>query len=207
MMERGDKLLEISGALEYMQNHRIDDVTTLIENVTLTNKKGKAVKRCTYTLYMTEARNLNRIYCNEHIKGKAVMSIDIDQTGIKSTFERAIKEGIDYVEILFHSEEPFMTSRKFKKFANGYGRKHSRPNISATQQPTVRSYMELLRTGLLMNKEKEKGIKTDNIDLSSPCYLSDTRCKGWILEPVCPTYSSGNLLRTEIYTNVIPIRV
>ena len=75
MMERGDKLLEISGALEYMQNHRIDDVTTLIENVTLTNKKGKAVKRCTYTLYMTEARNLNRIYCNEHIKGKAVMSI------------------------------------------------------------------------------------------------------------------------------------
>ena len=58
MMERGDKLLEISGALEYMQNHRIDDVTTLIENVT---------------------------------------SIDIDQTGIKSTFERAIKEGIDYV--------------------------------------------------------------------------------------------------------------
>ena len=46
---------------------------------------------------MTEARNLNRIYCNEHIKGKAVMSIDIDQTGIKSTFERAIKEGIDYV--------------------------------------------------------------------------------------------------------------
>lgn len=114
MMERGDKLLEISGALEYMQNHRIDDVTTLIENVTLTNKKGKAVKRCTYTLYMTEARNLNRIYCNEHIKGKAVMSIDIDQTGIKSTFERAIKEGIDYVEILFHSEEPFMTSRKLK---------------------------------------------------------------------------------------------
>ena len=45
MMERGDKLLEISGTLEYMQNHRIDDVTTLIENVTLTNKKGKAVKR------------------------------------------------------------------------------------------------------------------------------------------------------------------
>ncbi len=43
MMERGDKLLEISGTLEYMQNHRIDDVTTLIENVTLTNKKGKAV--------------------------------------------------------------------------------------------------------------------------------------------------------------------
>lgn len=68
--------------------------------------------------------------------------------------------------------------------------------------------MELLRTGLLMNKEKkEKDIKTDNIDLSSPRYLSDTRCKGWILEPVCPTYSGGNLLQTEIYTNVIPIRV
>lgn len=111
MMERGDKLLEISGALEYMQNHRIDDVTTLIENVTLTNKKGKAGQKMhIYPFYMTEARNLNRIYCNEHIKGKAVMSIDIDQTGIKSTFERAIKEGIDYVEILFHSEEPFMTS-------------------------------------------------------------------------------------------------
>ena len=105
------------------------------------------LKRCTCTLYMTEACNLNCIYCYEHIKGKAVMPLDIAQTGIKSTFERAIKEGIDYVEILFHSEEPFMTSRKFKKFANGYGRKHGRPNTSATQQPTVRSYMELLRTG------------------------------------------------------------
>ena len=115
MMERGDKLLEISGALEYMQNRRIDDVTTLIENVTLTNKKGKAVKRCTYTLYMTEARNLNRIYCNEHIKGKAVMPLDIAQTGIKSTFERAIKEGIDYVEILFHGGEPFMAFPQIKE--------------------------------------------------------------------------------------------
>ena len=41
MMERGDKLLEISGALEYMQNHRIDDVTTLIENVTRKEKRSK----------------------------------------------------------------------------------------------------------------------------------------------------------------------
>lgn len=49
-----------------------------------------------YPLY-DGSPQLNRIYCNEHIKGKAVMSIDIDQTGIKSTFERAIKEGIDYV--------------------------------------------------------------------------------------------------------------
>lgn len=52
MMERGDKLLEISGALEYMQNHRIDDVTTLIENVTLTNKKGKSGQKMhIYPLY------------------------------------------------------------------------------------------------------------------------------------------------------------
>lgn len=48
---------------------------------------------------------------------------------------------------------------EYMQFANGYGRKHSRPNISATQQPTVRSYMELLRTGLLMNKEKRERYK------------------------------------------------
>ena len=39
MMERGDKLLEISGALEYMQNHRIDDVTTLIEHLQTRKEK------------------------------------------------------------------------------------------------------------------------------------------------------------------------
>ena len=56
MMERGDKLLEISGALEYMQNHRIDDVTTLIENITLTTKKGKATNRATYQRNRQEPR-------------------------------------------------------------------------------------------------------------------------------------------------------
>lgn len=34
------------------------------------------LKRCTCTLYMTEACNLNCIYCYEHIKGKTTMSLE-----------------------------------------------------------------------------------------------------------------------------------
>ena len=37
-------------------------------------------------------------------------------------------------------------------------------------------------------------LKLDYINFSSPCHLSDTRCKGCILEPVCPTCYGGNYI-------------
>ena len=311
------------------------------------------LKRCTCTLYMTEACNLNCIYCYEHIKGKAVMPLDIAQTGIKSTFERAIKEGIDYVEILFHGGEPFMAFPQIKEICewlwaqtwptkyicyattngtlihgaikdwllmnkekfviglslDGTREMHNRnrsnsydkidinffkdnwpeQGVKMTPSPGTLSsltegvihihelgfsrnnctfasgvawdkdefgrpidYKQLLQEqlmklalyylthpdiqpidmlnikfltvaagmGSLHDKlcgagtimrcwtpdgqclpchlfyevSKEKGIKTDNIDLSSPCHLSDTRCKGCILEPVCSTCYGGNFI-------------
>lgn len=72
-------------------------------------------KRCTCTLYMTESCNLNCIYCYEHIKGRAIMPLDMAQRGIRQTFERALAEGIDYVEILFHGGEPFMAYHRIRE--------------------------------------------------------------------------------------------
>lgn len=75
-------------------------------------------RRCTCTLYMTETCNLNCIYCYEHIKGKAIMPFNIAQQGIKDTFQRAVKEKIEYVEILFHGGEPFMAFKRIKEVCN-----------------------------------------------------------------------------------------
>ena len=72
-------------------------------------------KRCTCTLYVTENCNLNCVYCYEHLKGKAVMSLDIAKKGIVSTFERAVSENIEYVEILFHGGEPFMAYKRIRE--------------------------------------------------------------------------------------------
>ena len=36
------------------------------------------------------------------------MPMNIAQEGIRSTFERAIRDNIEYVEILFHGGEPFL---------------------------------------------------------------------------------------------------
>lgn len=69
-------------------------------------------KRCTCTLYMTERCNLNCVYCYEHIKGKAFLPFEIARKGIISTFERAVNDGIEYVEILFHGGEPFMAFKQ-----------------------------------------------------------------------------------------------
>ena len=54
-------------------------------------------KRCTCTLYMTESCNLNCVYCYEHIKGKAIIPLEIAQEAIKSTFKRAVKEQIKII--------------------------------------------------------------------------------------------------------------
>lgn len=43
------------------------------------------------------------------------MPLDIAKDGINSTFERAVKEQIDYVEILFHGGEPFIAFPQIKK--------------------------------------------------------------------------------------------
>lgn len=72
-------------------------------------------RRCTCTLYMTESCNLNCIYCYEHIKGTKVMPMDVAQKGIRATFDRAVQEGIEYVEILFHGGEPFMAFARIKE--------------------------------------------------------------------------------------------
>lgn len=72
-------------------------------------------KRCTCTLYMTEACNLNCSYCYEHKKGKAALSLEIAQRAIISTFERAVEEKVEYVEILFHGGEPFMAFNRIKE--------------------------------------------------------------------------------------------
>ncbi len=47
---------------------------------------------------------------------------------------------------------------------------------------------------LFYEVSKEKGVKLDNIDLSTACNISDPMCKGCILEPVCPTCYGGNYI-------------
>lgn len=76
------------------------------------------IKRCTCTLYMTEACNLNCVYCYEHKKGTAIMPMNIAQEGIRSTFERAIRDNIEYVEILFHGGEPFLAFERIKEICD-----------------------------------------------------------------------------------------
>ena len=62
---------------------------------------------------------------------------------------------------------------------------------------------------LFYEVSKEKGEKLGHIDLSSPCHLSDTRCKNCILEPICPTCYGGNYItygdvtKRDPYTCVI----
>ena len=103
MMERGDKLLEISGALEYMQNHRIDDVTTLIENVTLTNKKGKAVITVTGGGY-TEKVTVNCkkvLYANSRIPQYELA----DQTAPTcSQIDAARTTASQYIDVFRHCQ-------------------------------------------------------------------------------------------------------
>lgn len=79
--------------------------------------KYEKEKRCTCTLYITESCNLNCIYCYEHIKGTATMSLNIAQKAIQETFQRAVDSHIKYVEILFHGGEPFLAFDKIKEIS------------------------------------------------------------------------------------------
>lgn len=62
---------------------------------------------------------------------------------------------------------------------------------------------------LFYEVSKEKGEKLGYIDLSSPKDLSDKRCKGCILETICPTCYGGNYItfgdvtKRDTYTCVI----
>lgn len=77
--------------------------------------KYEKTKRCTCTLYVTEQCNINCIYCYERIKGTAIMPLNIAQEGISKTFERAKRDHINYVEILFHGGEPFLAFNRIKE--------------------------------------------------------------------------------------------
>lgn len=72
-------------------------------------------KRCTCTLYVTEACNLNCIYCYEHKKGTAILSLELAQKAIQATFCRALEQNVSYVEILFHGGEPFMAFERVRE--------------------------------------------------------------------------------------------
>lgn len=74
-------------------------------------------KRCTCTLYITESCNLDCVYCYERKKSSRSMTIEIAKKGIQETFQKAIEENIDYVEILFHGGEPFIAFDKIKKIS------------------------------------------------------------------------------------------
>ena len=46
------------------------------------------------------------------------MPMNIAQEGIRSTFERAIRDNIEYVEILFHGGEPFLAFERIKEICD-----------------------------------------------------------------------------------------
>lgn len=85
------------------------------DNSFLYSKTGGKAKRCTCSLYMTERCNLKCIYCYEHIKRDVLLSVEIAQNAIRQTFERAVEENVEYVEILFHGGEPFMAFERIKE--------------------------------------------------------------------------------------------
>lgn len=87
---------------------------TKMDDVITSFRAGKE-RRCTCSLYMTEQCNLNCIYCYEHIKRERLLPIEVAKKGIESTFDRAVRDNIDYVEILFHGGEPFMAFPRIKE--------------------------------------------------------------------------------------------
>lgn len=79
---------------------------------------GSKNRRCTCSLYMTEQCNLKCVYCYEHIKRDKMLSLDIAQEAIHATFERAVEENVEYVEILFHGGEPFIAFDRIKQICD-----------------------------------------------------------------------------------------
>lgn len=88
------------------------------DNRLSTSITGGKARRCTCSLYMTERCNLKCIYCYEHIKRNNLIPLNIAPDAILSTFERAVEEKVEYVEILFHGGEPFMAFERIKEICD-----------------------------------------------------------------------------------------
>lgn len=82
------------------------------------SESGRKSRRCTCSLYMTEQCNLRCVYCYEHIKRDCILSLEIAKNAIVATFDRAVEEGVEYVEILFHGGEPFLAFKRIKEICN-----------------------------------------------------------------------------------------
>lgn len=83
-----------------------------------TPEAGNKSKRCTCSLYMTEKCNLHCTYCYEHINRDRILSLEIAQKAIIATFNRAVEEEVEYVEILFHGGEPFLAFSRIKEICD-----------------------------------------------------------------------------------------
>lgn len=90
----------------------------MISNNGLSANSAVKSRRCTCSLYTTEQCNLNCIYCYEHNKNNRQISLQTAQEAIISTFHRAVEEGVEYVEILFHGGEPFIAFERIKEICN-----------------------------------------------------------------------------------------
>lgn len=91
---------------------------TLDNSFAQKSESGSKLKRCTCSLYMTEQCNLRCVYCYEHLKRDQILPIEIAKDAIISTFNRAVEEGVEYVEILFHGGEPFLAFKRIKEICN-----------------------------------------------------------------------------------------
>lgn len=99
-----------SNANERVRRHPLFEMT----DNSFSTVAGVKSRRCTCSLYMTERCNLNCVYCYEHIKSDRCLSEDIARDAIIQTFDRAVEEGMEYVEILFHGGEPFLAFERIK---------------------------------------------------------------------------------------------
>jgi len=74
-----------------------------------------AIEKKTISITLTEACNLNCIYCYERIKTNRRMPVSVAKEAIIATFDRAKQEKTHFVEILFHGGEPFIAFELIKE--------------------------------------------------------------------------------------------
>lgn len=138
---------------------------------------------------------------------------DKDEFGCPIDYKQLLQEQLMKLALYYlnHPDiQPIdMLNIKFLTVAAGMDSLHDKLCGAGTIMRCWTPDGQCLPCHLFYEVSKEKGIKTDNIDLSSPCHLSDTRCKGCILEPVCPTCYGGNFItygdisRRDPYTCMI----
>lgn len=69
-VERGDELLDVSGATEYMQNYQTDEKEVLRENVTLTSLKGRVINTSIILKSKNEGKNIKIMTLDDTVKIK-----------------------------------------------------------------------------------------------------------------------------------------